>query len=376
MVDSYMFRYPLGGMMSWVLQYLRGLTQLGHDVYFVEKFGYPDSCFDPVKGIMSDDCTYGVKAVSELLARYELDGKWCFVDRSGTYHGMSREKTESLFSSADLFIDMAHGDWLEEAQRAGCSVLIDGEPGFFQIKLANNLEMGIPVPAYDYYYTNGMNIGRPGNSAPDLGIEWKHVFHPVDTGLFTYRSSSPDAPYTTVMNWQSHRPVEYQGKTYGQKDIEFSKFLTLPTRVGARFEVAISGKNVPMERLEANGWSVLNAHYVTRSFDSFLDFIGYSRGEFSVCKNVFVANRTGWFSDRSAAFLAGRRPVVLQDTGYSQYLPTGRGLFAYSNLEEACAALETIESNYTLHAEAAAAIAREYLEATTVMRNFLNELGI
>ena len=376
-VGSYMVRYPLGGMLSWVLQYLTGFRKLGHDVYFVEKFGYPDSCYDPEKGIMSDDCSYGTSVVSDLLAQHGLTGKWCFVARSGIYHGMTKNEIESAFRSTDLFVDMGtHGAWQEESAQVARTALIDGEPGFTQIKMANNLSAGMSVPVYDHYFTTGKNIGRAENPAPDLGISWKYLYHPVDTDLFNPIPPAVDAPYATVMNWQSHQPIQYGDRIYGQKDLEFPRFLSLPKKVRAAFELAISGKNVPTDELNENGWRVLNAHHITRSFDSFRDYITYSRGEFSVCKNVFVANHTAWFSDRSAAFLASGRPVVLQDTGFSHFLPTGKGLFAVSTVEEAVSAIQTIESDYSMHSIAAREIAHDALESKVVLKRFLSDVGI
>lgn len=376
-VGSYMVRYPLGGMLSWVLQYLTGFRKLGHDVYFVEKYGYPDSCYDPEKGIMSDDCGYGTSVVSDLLARHGLAGRWCFVARSGDYHGMTKREIEAVFRSADLFVDMGtHGAWQEESTCAAQTAMVDGEPGFTQIKMANNHAEGMPLPVYDHYFTTGKNIGRKGNPAPDLGISWRYLYHPVDTDLFNPVPTVRGAPYTTVMNWQSHQPIRFHDKVFGQKDLEFVHFLSLPKRVRAPFELAISGKNVPKEKLLESNWKVLNAHHITRSFDSFRDFITYSRGEFSVCKNVFVANKTAWFSDRSAAFLASGRPVVLQETGFSQFLPTGKGLFAVSTLEEAITAIEAIEADYSLHSIAAREIAQDVLESGIVLKGFLDEIGL
>ena len=142
-VGSYMVRYPLGGMMSWVLQYLVGFQRLGHDVYFVEKSGYPNSCYDPAKKMMSDDCSYGIATLSSLLERFDLEGKWCFVDAAGRYHGLSRERVETVFESADLFVDMGtHGTWLDEAADTGLRVLVDGEPGFTQMKMEKRLAAG------------------------------------------------------------------------------------------------------------------------------------------------------------------------------------------------------------------------------------------
>src|SRR5215831_16788137 len=102
-VGSYMVRYPLGGMLSWSLQWLVGFRRLGHDVYFVEKSNYPDACYDPVRRIQSDDCSYGLGVVSDLLKPYDLDERWCFVDARGEYHGLGRKAIENIFRTADAF---------------------------------------------------------------------------------------------------------------------------------------------------------------------------------------------------------------------------------------------------------------------------------
>src|SRR5262249_56361618 len=134
-LGSYFVRYPFGGMMSYVLQYLAGFARLGHDVYFVEKSGYANSCYDPSRDIMSDNCSFGVAAAGALLERFGLGERWCFVDQQGQYHGLSRRRVKEVFKSADLFVDMGtHGAWMDEAI-GGCRVLLDGEPGFTQMKM-------------------------------------------------------------------------------------------------------------------------------------------------------------------------------------------------------------------------------------------------
>src|SRR6266702_3993325 len=138
-VGSYMVRYPLGGMISYVLQYLRGFQRLGHEVYFVEKAGYSDACYDPVRNVMSDDCTYGARTVNAVLERFGLEERWCFVDAHEQYFGLSRGQIEGVFKTADVFLDMGtHGAWLGEATH-GVRVLLDGEPGFTQMKMEKRL---------------------------------------------------------------------------------------------------------------------------------------------------------------------------------------------------------------------------------------------
>ncbi|MHC5009031.1 MAG: glycosyltransferase [Planctomycetota bacterium] len=376
-LGSYMVHYPLGGMMSYVLQYLLGFRRLGHDVLFVEKAGYPNACFDPARNVMSDDCAYGVATVGALLAGWGLGDRWCFVDAAGRYHGLAQRQVESAFRTADVFVDMGtHGVWLEEAAQSGRRVLIDGEPAYSQMIMEKKLAAGGQLPRYDFYYTNGLNVGTASCTAPTAGRPWRHLFHPVMPDLFDAPPPPPDAPFTTIMNWQSHDRLEFQGAIYGQKDVEFDKFLSLPERAAAPMQVAVAGKKVPVERLERSGWQVTGAHATTISFESFVSYIGASRGEFSVCKNVFVDTNTGWFSDRSAAYLASGRPVVLQETGFSAHLPVGEGLFAVRTVDAAAAAIQEILGNYEPHAQAAREIAREHLGADRVLGRFLDEIGV
>ena len=376
-LGSYMVRYPLGGMMSWVLQFLVGFKRLGHEIYFVEKFGYPNSCYNPLNETMSDDCTYGIEILSALLDAHGLKGTWCYVDRDGHYYGISRQRIDEIFRTGDIFIDMGtHGSWSVEAEATQQRILIDGEPAFTQIKMENNIEAGIALPAYDHYFTTGKNIDTEFSTSPTAGVEWKYLYHPVQVDLFPAIPSPATGSYSTVMNWQSHEPITYRGQVYGQKNIEFEKFVELPKRVTASMEVAVAGKKLPIDWLNAHGWGVVDARKATLSFDSFRSYIQASRGEFSVCKNVFVANQTGWFSDRSAAYLASGRPVVMQETGFSRHLPCGEGLFAFQNLEQAEKAINLIEADYERHSASAREVAYEYLDTGIILRNFLETLGI
>ena len=174
-----MVRYPLGGNLSWALQWLVGLQALGHEVFFVEKAGYQNACFDPTNREMSDDCTVGVNTVRSLLEQWELDDKFCFTDAKGVYHGIDRKKIEKIFSSADLFIDMGtHGAWLSEAATTGMRVLVESEPAYTQMRMQNALDASLAVSSYDAYYTNGLNIGTHASSAPTGGVAWRYVCNP------------------------------------------------------------------------------------------------------------------------------------------------------------------------------------------------------
>jgi hypothetical protein len=376
-VGSYMIRYPLGGMMSYTLQSLVGLQQLGHDVYLVEKAHYHNACFDAAANRMTDDCAYGSGVVRDLLGKFGLQEHWCFVDIHGQHHGLSRAKTAEVFRTADVFIDLGtHGSWLEEAVDVPITVLLDGEPAFTQMKWAQRQETGDPLPAYDYYYSVGQNIGTSRTTAPTAGKAWRHIFYPVVATLFPPIEISPEAPFTTLMNWQSHEPLAFKGVTYGQKDVEFRKFMDLPRLTDQAIEVAIAGRDVPYEQLTAAGWRLSDGHAVSRSYESFCDYVSRSKGEIGICKNVFVATNSGWFGDRNAVYLANGRPVVMQDTGFSAHLPCGEGLFAIHDAEQAADAIDRINADYDRHSRSALAIAHEYLDAPKVLGKLLRDIGL
>ena len=290
---------------------------------------------------------------------------------------MSQRQVRDVFNAADVYIDYgAHGLWREEAAAAGTRVYLDGEPGFRQMKMATSAPDAAGMSEYDHYVTVGRNVGTHRSTIPTAGRQWKHAWSPVVVELFAdFPLPPPGAPFTTIMNWQSHGRLEYQGTTYGQKDLEFPKFISLPGLVDVAMEVAVSG-SVPAAELQRSGWRVSRAQAATNSYDAFGEYIARSAGEFSVCKNVFVATNSGWFSDRSAAYLAAGRPVVMQQTGFSHHLPCGVGLFAVSTLEEAADAIARIRADYHRHSAAAREIAAAHLDSYVVLGRLLRELGV
>jgi hypothetical protein len=374
---SCMIRYPMGGMLAHVLHYLLGLRDLGHDVVFVESGHYPNACYDLARNVMADDPRYGIEMVVPLLARFGIE-RWCYVDYAGQHYGLSATEVDQVFASADLFLDMGtHGSWMSVADRHDVtSVWIDGEPGFNQMKMTLRAAAGETLPTYDHYYTNGLNLGSAVCSAPTLGRRWGHLVHPVAPDLFPVTERPEGAPFTTVMNWQSHDRLEFDGRVYAQKDVEFEKFLDLPRRTGVPMEIAVAGRHAPRARLAAAGWRVRHGHEVSGDFDAFVRYVASSSGEFGVCKNIFVATWSGWFSGRSAAYLAAGRPVVVQDTGWSAHLPCGEGLFAVRDVGEAADALERIALDYDRHSKAARRLAVEVFDARMVVGRLLEEIGL
>ncbi len=356
--------------------WMEGFRDLGHDVYFVEKAGYEQACFDPERGVMGNDSSYGLSMVSSFFREFDLEDRWCFVDWEGNYHGLSRSGIERRFRSADLYIDMGGlGFWRSEAEDTDVTVLLDLDPTFTQIERIKRGQGGEQTGNdYDYFYTVGKNVATGEASTPADDTRWRGIYNPVCVDRFDGSTIDPDRPFSTVMNWKSYDPVEYNGVTYGNKDREFPRFLELPGLVSGRLQVAVAGLTVPRKRLTEAGWEVRDAQRVTRTFDSFRDYIDSSIGEFSVCKHGYVEPKTGWFSDRSATYLAMGRPVVLQETGFSSHLPCGEGLFAVEDPQEAAAALDTIRSSPKHHARQAREIARAHLSAPEVLSSLLDEV--
>jgi hypothetical protein len=375
-VNATMIRFPMGGMNLWILTWLVGMKRLGHEVYLIENSGWEDACFDYSRGIMTDDCSYGISVVRPLLARYGLENNWCFIDHAGNYHGLPRARVDELFRTADAFIDFEWGDFFDRAAGIPLRIFMDGEPGWFQVKLLRDLEAGKKPRDYDHFYTPGLSVGTEASSAPTAGIQWRYVRNPVLLDDDPPDPSSHSGRFTTIMNWQSNKPVEFQGKTYGQKDIEFEKFMDLPRRITGEIEVAASGGSVPGERLARNGWIVSKANEVARSLDSYREYIAGSKGEFSVAKNAFVQTQSGWIGDREGVYMSYGKPVVLQETGFALHLPCGLGLFSVRNVEEAAEAISEINSDYLRHSRAAREIALEYLSTEKAVGGFLTEIGL
>ena len=179
------------------------------------------------------------------------------------------------------------------------------------------------------------------------------------------------------MNWTSYKPVEYHGTTYGQKDIEFRRFIDLPASVApTELELAVNeGKTqrTPRDLLRHKGWRVVDPAVVCPDIDSYRSYVRSSKGEWSVAKNGYVVGQPGWFSCRSACYLAAGRPVVVQDTGFSRVLPVGEGLLAFRTLEQAVEAIHAVEAGYSRHAQAARAVAEACFDSDRVLSRLIDD---
>jgi hypothetical protein len=285
----------------------------------------------------------------------------------------------------------------KEALTVGRLVLLGTDPPLLELAYAEGNEIARrTVDQHDDFITYGENIGRPGCRVPPLPRLRGHTRQPVLLDLWQDGRPARQA-FTTVCNWkQAGHEVQFEGETYDwSKHREFLKFLEVPRRVSPPIELAMGledrstvkpgfGEMIPAvgmtaaERrlLDSHGWQLTDAHRFTTEPGPYRDYIRASRGEFSVAKDQNVRLRTGWFSERSACYLAAGRPVIVQDTGFERVLPTGEGLFSFRTSEEAIAAFEAVESEYERHSQAAREIAEQHFRAETVLARMLGDLGL
>lgn len=374
--------YPVGGVVWDYGQYALGLERLGFEVFYLEDSGMWS--YDPTKYEYGESSEYAARYIPSSLATLSktLAERWHFRSSSGEVHGIAADEMERVVRHSELFLNVSGSAMLrDEYMTCPRKVLIDTDPGwnhFVNYPRADRGEIWAGTHSYrshDFFFTYAENIGRPGCVLPDLGIRWAPT-RPLVV-LDCWHAKPPGDTWTTVMTWDNfRRPIEYQGVVYGTKEREFPQVEVIPQRVNARFELATGGDTAPRERWRQLGWSVVESERVSVTAADYRDYIQRSRGEFSVAKNVYVATRSGWFSCRTVCYLAAGRPAVVQDTGFSEHIQTGKGLLAFSCLAEAEKALNTVESNYEEHQESAREVARVYFSDSVVLTRLLEQVGV
>lgn len=380
LVTGYSVRYPLGGHVTHNLHYLVGLRRLGCEVWYVEESGsWPDPCYDPQRGVMTSDPSYGIQSLKRLFARFGIEKNWVYVDNERRYHNLTEEETRELCRKADLLISISSVTWLPEFLECKRRVYIDTDPGVtqFQMTAERSPSMSGFASPYDhqFHYTIGLNIGQPDCPVPTWGLNWRPWHVPVVLDLFPYTYTPAAKYFTTVMKWAARKPIVFEGVEYGPKSHEFIRFIDLPQKAGPHFEIAVGGTGTPQEELAQKGWRRRDPLEVTRDCWAYRDFIGQSRGEFSAATNVVVKTRNGWFSDRSAVYLSMGKPIIVQDTHAKRVLPAGEGFFPFQTMDDILDAMERINSDYEGQCRAARALAQTYLDSSKLLRRLLDEVG-
>lgn len=366
-VLGYIVRGPLGGMAWHPLQYVMGLASLGHDVYFVEDSDDYPSCYDPARGITDTDPTYGLQFATRTFERIGLGDRWAYYDaHTSRWLGPYADRILDICATADLLLNLDGVNplrpWL---MKIPARAFVEGDSVFTQIR-------HLTVPAarnlawqHTAFLSCAENIGLNRSSIPNDGLPWQATRQPIVLDAWPVTLAPASGKFTTVMQWESYPAREYGEVRYGMKSDSFGPYMDLPRRTGSILELAVSGSSTPTALLHNQGWVVLDPP--TQDPWTYQRYIQQSKAEFSVAKHGFVVSCSGLFSERSACYLASGRPVVIQDTGFSDWLQTGAGVIPFSTPEEALAGIEEINSRYEFHCQAARAIAEEYFDARKVL---------
>ena len=392
--------YTLAGV-SWdYIQYCIGLKQLGYDVYYFEDSGEWPYNLDGGKNgddWVEKDCLKNITYLKNLFDRYGLNDRWAyFFPLTSEWFGMSDLKRNEVLQTTDILINVSgtlEKPWNYDSVKK--LVYIDSDPGFTQVKLKlNQGDFFKRVKAHHCHFSFGESL--PSNLI-DEHFDWMPTRTPIILSEWDTRQQHSNR-YTTIMNWTSYKPLLFEGKSFHQKDIEFIKFIELKRKLkNICFEVALSklqhknwqsslpdhfageegNKEIifssPADLLSHYGWKVVDPAERCHDMDSYRDYILQSKAEWSVAKGGYAVSRPGWFSCRSACYLAAGRPVIVQDTGFDKVLPVGEGVVSFNTVEEAMEKISDVEANYALHSRRASEIAIEYFDSDKVLRQLVEK---
>jgi len=375
---------PFNGGEPWVrLSWLVGLRRLGFDAYFVEALR-EGACVDAAGDPAPFERSANRSHLEAVMREFELLDKTALIDgRGGSLYGIDPAELGGLVAEAEVLFDMSGhlGDIAPMAQ-ARRRVYVDLDPAFTQVWHADPA-LDFTVAGYDHHVTVGLNVGGAGCSIPTGGVEWIPTFPPVllDEWRSGQAPSAEPFRFTSVAKWRSpYGQLDLDGRALGLKHHEFRRLLELPAQVPqAEFELALdidAGDAADAEALVAHGWRLRPAPEVASSPRRFRDYVLASSGELSVAQGAYVQTRSGWFSDRTAAYLAAGRPALVQDTGVGARVALGEGLVTFSCPREAAARAREIAGDPIAHAQAARALAERHLDSDRVLGRLLEAVGV
>ncbi len=388
-VGGFLGLLPAGGVTWDYAQYPVGFSELGHDVFYIEDTRlYP---FFIKQGSDWNDSSLSVEYLRAAMQFFGMKERWAYRDEaSGECFGLSYEKVREITRTADVFVNISCSTVMrDEYRQIPARILIDSDPMFTQIQYlseqmftSGKSSMRALIDAHNYLFTFGENIGAADCRIPTCNLDWRPTRQPICLDYWKATLPNKSGALTTLMNWAVGKNLSYDGEEWGQKDVEFRKFIKLPESVPqTELAVAVSqtsniGRSAfPTDDIKKNGWQVLNPNVCAENWIDYQNFINESLGEFSVAKQTYVKGRTGWFSGRSACYLATGRPVITQDTGWSKYISTGQGLFSFDEQNGAVDAIRQVASEPEKHSHAAREIAEEYFDCRKVLKAMLEQVN-
>lgn len=372
-------QYPLAGIAWQAIHCILGLKRLGYEVYYIEDSGSPP--YDPRIQCVVGDSAYSVAFIQRMMSYCGLSDHWAYWDSArDCYWGLARPDLWRLYRDADALLNVCGATRLrEEHLQCPIRIHVETDPVYEQIKLAQGDTASVGyLRAHTHHFTYGENLGQPDCPIPLGPFDWKPTRPPVIPDLWPSRATPEPDRFTTVTTWQNvSKDISFGSEHYyWSKHLNFLEFQHLPTLTSQPFEIASYVSPETASLLRQRGWLLADAHQMSCDLETYQRYISGSRGEFTVSKDLVVRTRSGWFSDRSACYLAAGKPVITQETGFSKNIPTGNGLFAFSTMEEVLAAIDAINADYASHSRAARELAEDYFAADKILRTLLQDAGL
>lgn len=384
LVMGFMGSCPIAGVVWQHIHYIVGLQRLGHEVYYIE-----DSAripYNPETFEVGEDFTHAASVLTRLAREHGFEGRWAFRARFLPDHptaGLDGATIDRLYREADAILNVCGSQELNDELLASDRILyVESDPAVEQIKVDKGIADTIDyLERHRALFTFGENVGTEHFPVPVHGRNWFPTRQPVVTDLWkTDGPPASDAVFTTVANWSTSgkKDIEWRRETYlWSKSLEFLKFVDAPRCTGETFEIATDIKDPATCALfDRNGWRRTLPHLLSADFDAYRRYFQSSLGEFTVAKDQYVRLNTGWFSDRTACYLAAGRPAITQETGFTRLYGGNEGLFGFRTMDDILVAVQAIRSDYARQSRAAYALAREVFEAETVLADLLRRAGV
>jgi hypothetical protein len=383
-VMGFMGSMPIAGVIWQHVHYVVGLQRLGHDVYYIE-----DSArlpYNPETFEVNNEFDYAAKVLDRLACEFDFKNRWAFCARylkSNPTAGLPLKKIRQLYRDADAILNICGTqEFNDDLLKSDRIIYVESDPGVEQIKIDQGVKSTIDyLNRHHALFTFGENVGTKKFPVPRHGFKWHATRQPIVTDLWkTNRVPKQPAVFTSIANWSTSglKDITWRGRKYlWSKSREFLRFAAAPKRAGETFELATNIQDRRAhEKFERNGWRLVSPLQMSIDYWHYRDYIQQSKGEFTAAKDQYVRLNTGWFSDRSACYLAAGRPVVTQETGFTKNYGGDAGLLAFRSLGEIADAVKKINADYSKHSGAARQIAREIFEANKVLKSLLDRAGI
>ena len=383
-VMGFMGSMPIAGVIWQHVHYVVGLQRLGHDVYYIE-----DSArlpYNPETFEVNEEFDYAAKVLGRLASEFDFKNRWAFCARylkDNPTAGLPLKKVRQLYREADAILNICGTQEFNDDRLVSDRIIyVESDPGVEQIKIDKGVRSTIDyLKGHHALFTFGENVGTKNFPVPTHGFKWHPTRQPVVTDLWkTNGAPQRTAVFTSIANWSTSglKDITWRGRKYlWSKSREFLRFVGAPKEAGELFELATNISDRPTrEKFDRNGWRFTSPLQMSVDYWLYRDYIKQSKGEFTVAKDQYVRLNTGWFSDRSACYLAAGRPVITHETGFTQNYGGTAGLLAFRSLGEIAEAVEMINADYKKHSGAARQIAREVFEAKKVLKSLLSRAGI